>query len=129
LLSSQDGYCHSNKAQSTAVIDTPYNVSGTAALLSALATVGPISVSVDASVPTFYFYASGTYDDPACQSSLDALDHTILAVGYGVDANNNQYWIVRNNWSVYWGQSGYAYVATANNVCGVATAPTYATVK
>lgn len=75
----------------------------------------------------FFF---GLLADANCQSSLDALDHTILAVGYGVDATSGQqYWIVRNNWSIYWGVGGYMTVATANNICGVATAPTYALLK
>ena len=29
------------------------------------------------------------------------------------------YWIVRNQWSSYWGMSGYAYVAMGENTCGI----------
>lgn len=29
------------------------------------------------------------------------------------------YWIVRNQWSSYWGMSGFAYVAMGENTCGI----------
>jgi Papain family cysteine protease len=29
------------------------------------------------------------------------------------------YWIVRNQWSSYWGMNGYAYVAMGENTCGI----------
>ena len=29
------------------------------------------------------------------------------------------YWIVKNQWSTYWGMSGYAYVAMGDNTCGI----------
>ena len=29
------------------------------------------------------------------------------------------YWIVRNQWSSYWGMSGYAYVSMGENTCGI----------
>jgi Papain family cysteine protease len=36
------------------------------------------------------------------------------------DSSQRQgYWIVRNQWSKYWGMSGYAYVAMGDNTCGI----------
>lgn len=49
---------------------------GVAGLNDALTTVGPISVSIDASPNSFYFYAGGLYDDPDCKSGMENLDHT-----------------------------------------------------
>lgn len=34
-------------------------------------------------------------------------------------------WIVRNNWSEYWGVDGYILMSSTNNNCGVASTPTY----
>lgn len=76
-----------------------------------------------------------------------ALPHaTVEVVGYAftdgnsdgddADANNNKnsgsgsnsgskdeqregYWIVKNQWSNYWGMSGYAYLAMGDNTCGI----------
>ena len=47
--------------------------------------MGPISVGIDASLPTFHLYKSGVYYDRNCSSTH--LDHGVLVVGYGTQGN------------------------------------------
>lgn len=92
------------------------------ALARALATVGPISIAIDAS--NLQNYQTGVYADPSCSSSN--LDHAVLLVGYGTDASGQQYWLVKNSWGTSWGMNGYFQLArNQNNTCGVATDAVY----
>ena len=98
------------------------------ALLEAVITIGPISVSIDASHDSFMHYNSGVYYESVCANSLFHLDHAVLVVGYGTH-NGQDYWLVKNSWGEDWGMDGYIMMArNKNNNCGIATVPVYPTV-
>ncbi|XP_076181446.1 C1 family peptidase 26-29-p [Ptiloglossa arizonensis] len=124
----QDGYCHLDNITMTAKITGFVNVTprNPDALKLAIAKHGPVSVAIDASHKTFAFYSHGVYYDSACGNTEESLDHAVLAVGYG-KLNENDYWLIKNSWSNYWGNDGYILMSQKKNNCGVMTAPTYVT--
>jgi len=95
------------------------------ALLTAVETVGPITVGINAGLQSFQMYTSGIYDDPDCDSY--SIDHAVLVVGAGT-LNGQDYWLVKNSWSTEWGDNGYIMMArNAGNLCGIASYASYPT--
>jgi len=93
-------------------------------LMDAVANVGPVSVCVCSIGWTFYH--QGVFDDVRCSSNPEDQDHCVLVVGYGTDSvSKKDYWLIKNQWSQYWGEDGYIRVARAKNRCGVADEATY----
>jgi len=72
------------------------------ALLTAVATIGPIAVSVDAE--PWMSYSSGVFT--GCGLTRIDINHAVQAVGYGTQGGKD-YWIVRNSWGSFWGEAGY----------------------
>ncbi|XP_012533189.1 cathepsin L1 isoform X1 [Monomorium pharaonis] len=88
------------------------------ALETAVATIGPIAASINASPKTFQLYHKGVYDDHQCSS--DMVNHAMLVVGYTPTE-----WILKNWWGESWGENGYMRLARNKNRCGVANYAAY----
>ncbi|EZA49955.1 Cathepsin K [Ooceraea biroi] len=88
------------------------------ALEVAVATIGPIAASINASPKTFQLYHKGVYDDHLCSS--DAMNHAMLIVGYTPTE-----WILKNWWGDNWGENGYMRLAKNKNRCGIANYAAY----
>lgn len=86
----------------------------------------PVSVAVDAGGPSFQFYTGGVYDSDHCSSQK--LNHGMLAIGWGTEEDRTPYWLVKNSWSVLWGDGGYIKMYRGKNMCGIASEAVYPTV-
>jgi len=90
---------------------TRYSVS---ALKNAV-TKGPAAVSVAASESVFNNYKTGVINNAgACGLNNN---HAVTVIGY-----TSNYYIIKNSWDTWWGESGYAKIAIngdGNGVCGI----------
>lgn len=85
------------------------------ALMNAIATLGPIAISVAAN--DWMFYSSGVFDGP-CDNTID---HAVVLEGYGPG-----YYLVRNSWGESWGEKGYIRVKRTDDdgtTCGTDKKP------
>jgi len=102
------------------------DVRATTAALEAACAQGPVAIAIEADQSSFQQYRGGVLD-AACGTSLD---HGVLLVGYGTDAGQD-YWLVKNSWGAYWGESGYIRLCrncNANNgegQCGILMSASY----
>lgn len=95
------------------------------ALMNAVATVGPIAISVDAS--NWGSYKGGIFS--GCNQANPDIDHAVVLVGYGEEVVGDltqKYWLVRNSWSPAWGEQGYIRIARFDfdeQICGTDVTP------
>jgi KDEL-tailed cysteine endopeptidase len=86
----------------------------------------PVSVAIEADQRPFQLYVGGVFDADCGV----ALDHGVLAVGYGTEAGKDFY-KVKNSWGADWGSSGYIMLgrgATYNGnkgQCGIQMDPSF----
>lgn len=93
----------------------------------------PVSVAIEADHRSFQLYAGGVYAADDCGTQLD---HGVLVVGYGFDADSpghKHFWKVKNSWGDAWGEDGFIRIAKGGKgpagQCGIASAPVYPTKK
>ncbi|XP_062453554.1 cathepsin S [Rhea pennata] len=120
----ENGTCQYNVSTRAATcskyVELPYG--NEAALKDAVANIGPVSVAIDATQPTFFLYRSGVYDDPLCTQEVN---HAVVVIGYGT-LDGKDYWLVKNSWGVRFGEDGYIRMSRNHaNHCGIASYGSY----
>jgi hypothetical protein len=127
-LSSEASYPYlaSNTACKSPVPASVFTDSGAVSIAAnelafkAALTKAPIAVTVCAD--TWNNYAGGVFTN--CASGC-AVNHAVLLVGYGVDANLGSYWLIQNSWNTWWGEAGFMRMkrtdssATNTGLCGL----------
>lgn len=48
----------------------------------------------------------------------EKLDHAALAVGFGKE-KGEEFWIIKNSWSISWGDKGFIKISAKDDNCGV----------
>ena len=70
-----------------------------------LSTKGPLVVCIDATDQSFMYYKGGVLDNQVLKVNSQP-DHAVVLVGYDLDKNNREYWIIQNSWDKSWGLNG-----------------------
>merc|ERR1740115_63643 len=97
------GTCDTSKVKPVAFNDgyAELTMNNYTELVTAVATKGPVAISIAAGGFTFQFYGGGVLTN--CNDYV--MDHAVQLVGYGTDSGKD-YWLVRNSWG-NWGEGGY----------------------
>merc|ERR1712217_434817 len=97
------GTCEQSKIKPVAQNDgyIKLKVNDYPSLVSAVATKGPVAISLAAGSFGWQLYGGGVLTKCDCD-----MDHAVQLVGYGTDAGKD-YWLVRNSWGGSWGEKGY----------------------
>merc|ERR1712166_406290 len=79
------------------------SITGKDAMMQEIFKRGPIACGLDAN--PLEHCTTGII-----KTKSSSIDHVISVVGWGTDATDGLYWIVRNSWGEYWGENGYVRV-------------------
>lgn len=111
------GYCRANSNLGLAQV-TGWYYPGTdeAYIKSYLWANGPIAVAINAA--PLQYYSSGIINLNSYYCDPTNLDHSVLLVGYGT-SNGLDYWIAKNSWGPYFGESGYFRIVRGYGSCGL----------
>mmetsp|Transcript_118826 Transcript_118826/g.236732 ORF Transcript_118826/g.236732 Transcript_118826/m.236732 type:complete len:543 (+) Transcript_118826:60-1688(+) len=115
----RDGsHVHRLKAESAYAVAKPGNVR---VMQLEILRHGPIESSYFV-FSDFLTYSNGTYfRTPSATGPLGG--HAVKILGWGVDSNNVEYWLVANSWSKAWGEHGFFRIRRGTNECGIETTP------
>ena len=83
---------------------------------------GPVSAHLNGHI--LHNYMGGVFNDDDASRETN---HVVSIVGWDRDENDVEYWIIRNSWGVYWGEEGFAKIATGSNMLGLEEKVAWAT--
>ncbi|KAJ8962405.1 hypothetical protein NQ318_018389 [Aromia moschata] len=122
-----DNECAYNTSANVTSLNSYRSIKGASEeyLKAAVATLGPISATIDAEQISFIHYKNGVHYNSQCIEGKDdpenELNHAVLIVGYGKE-DGEDYWLVKNSWGMAWGDNGYIKMArNKGNNCGIAS--------
>jgi len=87
-----------------------YHVRGADQMKAEIYANGPISCGIDVT-DGLLAYTSGIYSE---EKKLPMINHEVSVVGYGVE-DDVEFWVVRNSWGNYWGETGFFRITMHEN--------------
>ncbi|XP_042217952.1 dipeptidyl peptidase 1-like isoform X2 [Homarus americanus] len=100
-------------------------------MMLALVETGPLTVAFEV-YDDFHGYSGGIYhhtDSGNGFNPLEVVNHAVLLVGYGVEAETGEkFWSVKNSWGGSWGEEGYFRIRRGTDECGMESAAFGATI-
>jgi len=106
----------------TKVSSTGYTGTSVSAMKDAIQNYGSLMVALNADKLQSY------YGDIISASNCPTnVNHGVNIIGWG-KSGSTEYWIVRNSWGSWWGESGYFRIVTGKNACGIESSPAKVTI-
>jgi len=73
---------------------------------------GPVACGIAVTNEFMHNYKGGIFEDTTGEKKIR---HVVSLVGWGVGADGAKYWIGRNSWGSYWGESGFFKLVRGKN--------------
>lgn len=77
---------------------------------------GPISCGIQATDRFEKYDGKSIYKEHLI---FPMINHEIAVVGWGKNDKGEEYWIGRNSWGTYWGDSGFFYMTMGSGDLGI----------
>lgn len=96
-----------------------YGGASEADMIRELVTGGPLVASFEPKNDLMY-YGGGVYKSvPNQRAEWERVDHAVLLVGFGEDANGQKYWLLQNSWGDNWGEGGFFRMHRGSDESGI----------
>eukprot|EP00029_Vermamoeba_vermiformis_P000314 TRINITY_DN10354_c0_g1_i1.p1 TRINITY_DN10354_c0_g1~~TRINITY_DN10354_c0_g1_i1.p1 ORF type:complete len:332 (+),score=52.25 TRINITY_DN10354_c0_g1_i1:108-998(+) len=116
-VASNQGKCFLNSSKIVARMERFSSLYTEQDMMNYVATTGPVTVCLNATVENWRYYHSGVMSTDLCPSTYQ-VNHCLQVVGFSMETKPF-YWIVRNSWGSWWGDRGYLKLEMFKNTCGI----------